>query len=920
MVSAWAASRGKYGNVSRGSGVQPRSFSSSGSRALDAEIGTDSPNTSTVSTGGRTYVVEQRDGQYYAREEGSNVWGEGSASAQSAQQSAARTQSDVSRATPQIGWAAQYSKDPYTRDASGKKWTEGMLSHEDPAKAYAIRLGAATGKPFDTAAPPAQARRTDFSDRALVLERAQLMSYNLPEPRPGEVTERITGYSQQVEDYNRRVALYEAMPEGYAKQGAYEKIEQERKGLLQSEKETWAVVFSAERSAKNATALAGVRTSEALGYASLEDISASKPASIEVFSKSPTTPITKETGPDFALENITSGMSYGFKKFGEAASGAAHKEPALVVGWYAFGAGVATAQAGLDLGAFNVKLLTDPIGTVKSTYEKVLSPQTTIPAMVSWGVEQTSLWGPAYVPSYLYVSSKLAGEEFGAAKRVVSGTPMWIDPRYPYRTVGPSAKSVGTSIDLELHPGEGVAVAPAVKAEILQTGGFLKGSSAYEAQQGMLWRHQFGSGGDIDIGYIGTTPAEQAAKLAGKSVDYVPGARASLTEVGGVPMQKASQWLGTKMGTIADPAKAYRFIKLGEQGSFGQTWGEFTKALEQYPSKTGPPTGTLQYGKDVIDFTEVAYGVGSKAILKAPWAAAYDTIWSEGSVILKLKPGAEMPGGWVTELSKGTKLAAPAIERAPSLSTAAAYTGKQEYLVEGASISTTSGGGGGGYLSPSDVGYSGGVKPSGGYPSSNYNIPSGMYAMKPSGYASVPSGSISPSLDMDYSFFAPSKSAAGSPSVALPSSMASIGSAVSGPSSVPSSTSPLFSMPSAPLPRSPKVIGPEVPVVVSPNFSKDLFQPKKGSRELKIFLGEGKGARLKPMANLFQVFESEARTGREFVHPRSQRAEAAFSESLATGTDFFATKGMYRGGTPAKQFKLGIRGKKKSKSKRFSLW
>ena len=98
--------------------------------------------------------------------------------------------------------------------------------------------------------------------------------------------------------------------------------------------------------------------------------------------------------------------------------------------------------------------------------------------------------------------------------------------------------------------------------------------------------------------------------------------------------------------------------------------------------------------------------------------------------------------------------------------------------------------------------------------------------------------------------------------------------------------------------------------------------------------GRKGGARLKPMANLFDVFKYESRTGKEFVHERTPRSEAAFSEALAGGYDFSMPS--FGSGGRAKTTTKGIRGKKSpslggfslgfgksrstKKSKGFSLW
>ena len=62
--------------------------------------------------------------------------------------------------------------------------------------------------------------------------------------------------------------------------------------------------------------------------------------------------------------------------------------------------------------------------------------------------------------------------------------------------------------------------------------------------------------------------------------------------------------------------------------------------------------------------------------------------------------------------------------------------------------------------------------------------------------------------------------------------------------------------------------------------------------------------RLPAMANLFEVFEYEARTGREFKHPVSAVETSRFERSLATGSDFFT---------------LGAR-KKGASKKRMPVW
>jgi hypothetical protein len=88
-----------------------------------------------------------------------------------------------------------------------------------------------------------------------------------------------------------------------------------------------------------------------------------------------------------------------------------------------------------------------------------------------------------------------------------------------------------------------------------------------------------------------------------------------------------------------------------------------------------------------------------------------------------------------------------------------------------------------------------------------------------------------------------------------------------------------------------------------PALSDDPFRGKSLKAATRT---KAAGRRLPVMANLFEVFEYEARTGREYRHPRGMAAEAAFSESLATGTDFFT------GRKPSRS--------RRKKSRRFSLW
>ena len=98
--------------------------------------------------------------------------------------------------------------------------------------------------------------------------------------------------------------------------------------------------------------------------------------------------------------------------------------------------------------------------------------------------------------------------------------------------------------------------------------------------------------------------------------------------------------------------------------------------------------------------------------------------------------------------------------------------------------------------------------------------------------------------------------------------------------------------------------------------------PFRGARIGERAGTKGAGRRLPVMANLFEVFEVEARTGREYRHPVGPKAEWGFAQALASGSDYFTP-----GFTKSKRTGWGIslpragKTKRKSRSRNgFSLW
>ena len=876
------------------------SYTSGGSGSSGGGSVSQAPTQNTVTTGGKTYIVEQRGDKYVAREEGSNVWSEPSSNALAAAQSAKSVKTDVARASRENAWAFQYSKDPYTSDASGKKWTEGMLSHAaTPEQAEELRLAAATGQPRPTIqSPPHEYTPVEGGVAAYPIT-------VIPQRAGGE------------DEWGRPVGLVTmGTPAGL----------------------TALDTIATERAATKAATLIDVFSRGWLG------------------SVSPL-PSTEKTTSYTATG---AGIGLGLGVITTAATGGigALAIPILTVagGWAGYGAAwgeslfqYGGAQIALMQGGGTKAYSTDsmlgglinvPTGKATTTAEFFAHPERYPNYKIYQPVENVKLLGFA---------GGLVGSVAGPA---VAGAVA--------SKAAPFARSAlgGINIGVEVRPGKAPLMYETntrlMSGEVLvkttTKSGYPVGSALYKAEKFLISPGAAQMKSSSRIAVVGKTELVKAY-VENKQAGVILGRELSVSDVrsfgpGSVPqggreltysqymrfggadvsVTKAVSVSRGKGGLLAsDNTLTSRQLMpdlyeveisglaVKPSGLSAEVGGKvvvrtytgtkvtnITPIRPTAPTSRGSPKTPWNLGEDVVG--EVEGGVRMTMAEVTPsldgpasfsggmsfpsvYSAARSRVIVEEYVPLNVPPGFEGPVGvYSSSLTMSSPLS-------PSLSSTTWALVKPE---------------------PAVVPLVGTKMPKSG----SGEIIGGM---RPRATAVIPTTDIG----------------VGRGAGVIPQLDTGLGGEVGSDTKIIHEVVPVEIPATVTLPGSGSFSGfnfkpPDITITPGGGIGGGFAMPKLGDDP---FRGSGfgtsrKGARDKkrpnPMANLFQVFEYEGRTGREFAHPSGLKAEAAFAGSLATGTDFFARgygKGKSSRKTSAKGFTLGIgKASKSKKSKRFKLW